>query len=776
MAFEPIKLDKFSTRLIQFLARHPWRSLALAALILGLLVPGLAHLKPDFTYRAFFLPDDPELERYEQLQRQFGNDEAAVIGIHSPSGIFDAESIQLIRDFTARMWQVHDIIRVDALTNFNVVRAEADDIIVEPLIPDSLELTPEILAERRERALKHEVLPDYLISRDGKTAMIFGIIKPNFESVADVKRIAGEIDQIATDLAVGDHVFYQSGSAALTRAFEDVAVHDMTTMLPIVIGLTLLLSFLMLRSIPAVGFALGMVVLAVVGTLGIAGWLGVKMTNVTTALPQILIAVGIADSVHIFTSYFLAMRAGRSRHDAAMYALTKNFVATLVTAATIAVGFFSFMSAQLQPVKDIGLLGGIGTLVAWVMTYLIVGPMLFVVPFRVKQVSEENLQTRNQRAERFTAFIYRYRWAIVLFFTITTAASTWVSAGLRVNSNPYEYFAEGYPVRVANDFLRDNIGGSMRMELVVDSGREEGIKDPEFLRKVEALQVWIEDQPGVTRAISIVDVLKSTHRSLNGDDPAQYRIADNAELIGQELFLYTMGLPQGMDLNDRVSVKNDKLRLSILWTVMDSEEAMRMAHEFVEQATSLGLNAHYTGQGSLWQGMNAKVVESFLGSVFWSMLPIMVIMLLFFRNFKIAMISMIPNVIPMFYGGALLYWMGKDLDMGTVMVYSICLGISVDDTVHMLANYVQYRKIGLDAHGALRQVFDHSSGALLSTTTILVGSFGTFVFATFVPNEMFGILTAVVLTIALVTDIFFTPASLLLGEPGPKDGAEGTGH
>ena len=148
MAFEPIKLDSVSAKLIQFLARHPWRSLALATLILGLLVPGLAHLKPDFTYRAFFLPDDPELERYGQLQRQFGNDEVAVIGIHSPSGIFDAESIQLIRDFTARMWQVHDVIRVDALTNFNVVRAEADDIIVEPLIPESLELHADLLAVR----------------------------------------------------------------------------------------------------------------------------------------------------------------------------------------------------------------------------------------------------------------------------------------------------------------------------------------------------------------------------------------------------------------------------------------------------------------------------------------------------------------------------------------------------------------------------------------------------------------------------------------------------
>lgn len=765
MAFAPIKLSKPAEKFVYWLADYPWLAILAGLLAIGGLIPGLGKLQTDFTYRAFFLPDDPQLIDYDKFERRFGNDDSAVIGIHSPSGIFDAESIRLIQNFTEAMWQVTDVIRVDSLANYNWVHANGDELVVEKFFDTNLELTPELLAERQRIALSHEVMPNYLISKDAKTTMVFATLKPGFEKAPDDKLIADEIDKVIAKFQSGDHVFYQSGNPTMGRAFLDAAVHDMSTLIPIVIGLVFAMVYVMLRSFTAVLMSLVVVILSVIATMGAAGQLGIKLTNVTTMLPQILIAVGIADAVHILAGFLLALRSGQDRRGAALYSLTKNFQPTIMTTVTTTGGFLSFTTATLQPMKDIGVMGGLGAFVAWFVTYFILGGALFLLPLKSKPQSAENTAARQRRAARITDWIDGNRVAIVATFIALAAACTYVSTKIEVNADPFKYFAEGYPIRVANDFLEANIGGARGIEVVIETGREEGAKDPAVLKKVEALQAWIDQIPGVTRSLSIIDILKSTNRSLNGDAPEEYRLVDDPETIAQEIFLYTMSLPQGMDLNDRITLKNDALRLTVLWTITDSDTAVKTAQAIEAKAKALGLDAHYTGKTMLWQGMNGKVVFSFLSSLALALTLISVMMVVYFRSFKIGLISMIPNCIPLAFGGAILWLTGKSLDVGTIMVYSVCLGIAVDDTIHIFANFYRLTKQeSKTAHQAIAEIIDHTGMSLIATTSILVVGFGTFLLATFQPNMYFGLLTAGILSIALITDLTFAPASLLLGQ------------
>lgn len=770
MTFHPVRLSKPAQAFVHFIADRPLTAIFLGLAFIIALAPGMGRLTADFTYRAFFLPDDPALIEYDKFERRFGNDDAAVIGIHSPSGIFDAESMEIVRALTDKLWQVTDIIRVDSLTNFNWVHAEGDDILVEPLIPADVELTDELLAHRKAVALAHEVLPDYMISRDGKTTMLFAVLKPGFEHAPDDSRIAGEIDKLIEEFSVGDHRFFHSGNPAMGRAFRDAAIVDMETLIPIVLILTVVMIYLMLRSFTGIFLSLTVVVLSIVGTLGTAGLIGIKMTNVTTMLPQILIAIGIADSVHVLASFYLALRNGTPRREAAIYALTKNFQATIMTTVTTAGGFFSFMTATLQPLKDIGMLGGIGAIVAWIVTYLVLGGMMFLLPLKPGDGATANHRQRQRLAARLSGWIEGNTKPIVAIFALFAIGSAFLSTRLDVNSDPFKYFAADYPIRVANDFLEANIGAARGIELVIDAGSEEGIKNPAFLKKVETLQAELDKMPGVTRTLSIVDILKQTNRSLHGDDPNEYRLVDDADTIAQELFLYTMSLPQGMDINDRVTLKNDAVRLTVLWTITSSSEAVLQAEAAVAKAHALGLDAVYTGKTMLWQGMNGKVVFSFLSSIGLALALITTMLIVYFRSFGIGIIALIPNVVPLFFGGAILWLLGKTLDVGTVMAYSVCLGIAVDDTIHVLANYYRLTKQeGKSPRDAIEELLNYTGGALLATTAILVCAFGTFMFATFQPNLYFGVLTAGILSIALVTTLTYLPASLLLADRKDAD-------
>ncbi len=144
-----------------------------------------------------------------------------------------------------------------------------------------------------------------------------------------------------------------------------------------------------------------------------------------------------------------------------------------------------------------------------------------------------------------------------------------------MNSDPYKYFAEGTELRVASDFIEAHVGGSLVTEMVIESGADEGIKDPAFMASVERYQAWVAGKEFVSSANSIVDILKSMNRSFNLDDPAFYKVPDSRGAIAELNLLYTMSLPRGMNINDRVSLKNDALRLTSFWTRKRLEDGHR---------------------------------------------------------------------------------------------------------------------------------------------------------------------------------------------------------
>jgi len=759
-AEDKLHAGKINRAFVGFIAKRPWVSIGLGLLIFGLLVPGLGKLRADFTHTGFFWETDPKLTAFNAFERKFGNDDAVVIAIHSPSGVFDADTATLLKKLTDKMWHVPEIIRVDSLSNFNWVHASGDDILVEPLLPDVL--TPEVLAERSKIALSHETLPGYLVSKDGNTAVVFARVKPGLDVPPDAPAIMKATREVVASIKGGDNELYVLGGPAMTNAFQEISQQDTMRLLPLVIGLAALFLITLLRSAVASVLPFVVVILATVGAFGLAGHLGLTQTVMSTVVPSILIAVGIADTVHILVSYVTALRKGAPRKQAAYHALSRNFLATFLTCITTAVGFFSFVTADLKPIATMGIMSGAGTLFAWIFVQLVVGGLLFLLPIKVKPFPAERFARTERRAHRLVDAIGRNRWPIIGVTAVLSAASLWYSMGVEVNSDPIQYFKKGSEIRTASEFLEDNVGSARSLEFVLDAGRAEGAKDPAFLRKADAFRAWLETQPGATRATSIVDVLKSMHKSLDGDKPQSYQLADTTEGIAQELLLYSMGLPQGMDVNDRITVGNDAIRLTLLNRIKSSRDTVSLVRLAERKGKELGLSVEATGKFYLYQQTNEYVVDSFLNSLWSSIIVIGIIMGVFLRSWKLGLISMIPNIVPLFAGGVLLRIIGQPLDMGTVLVASVCLGISIDDTSHVLANYASLRRLGVAPNQAMREVMAHSGPALLSTNAILITSFAAFATATFMPNVYFGILTAFTLAVALIADVFFTPALLML--------------
>lgn len=756
----------FASRMVSFITNRPWLTLALSIVTIVLLAGGMAKIKPNFTHTAFFKGDDPQLQRFEAFERRFGNDDSVVVIVHSPSGIFDRESAELLRKLTDRMWRVPEVIRVDSLANFQWVHAEGDDIEIEALLPREGDLSDALLAERKRVALEHEILPGYLVSEDGTSALLYARIKPGIDAPPNAQLIAAETIKAIDDLKGGDHEFHVTGGPILNDAFRESSQKDLSVLVPaLLLAVAGLLAFTF-RRVGGVALAFAVIFPTIILTLAFSGWLGIEMSSVTFALPQVMIAVCVADAVHLLAGFYRARRAGLGRREAAAHTLNKNFVATLLTSLTTGLGFFSFVTANLPPIQGFGILAGIGTFMAWLVTYFLVGPMMVLWPGKEPvsggESKEDELHESTPRSRAFIGFIDRHRVALVAGLLLATASSVVLGAKNVVNSNPYEYFRRGLPVREAQEFVLHKLSGIGSFEIVIDAGREDGIKDPAFLSKVESFERQVLEIPGINRAISIVDILRQMNRALSGGDNADYKLPTTTEGVAQELLLYTMGLPQGMDVNDRMTIKNDAMRVTLVSTITDSTEAIATAERVEQIGKGLGLDVRTTGKMLLYQGMNGHVVQSFLQSLGLALLLIGITMMVSFKSAKLGLISIITNIVPLVAGGAVLYGVSGQLDIGAVLVSSVCLGIAVDNTIHIISNYNRHIAEGSSGREALERLFAHAGPAMVSTTLILIAGFATLAFGNFMPNVYFGIMTASILGIAMLADFVLLPAILLI--------------
>lgn len=738
--------------------------LACTILFLGL-APGVAKFKAKYDVRIWFLETDPLIKTLDQFEKHFGNDESLVVILHSSDGLFNPSSMKVLKEVTEKMWKIPEVIRVETLSNFNYTYAEEDDIIVEPFIDSNKELTQDYLDERKAKALSHEIMPGYLVSKDGKSAMMFARLATTLDGSPDYEVITREAQKIADEYSKdGHHQFHLVGQAPVNDAFRSVANHDAQIILPCLFALIIIYLLFVFRSFMAMVFPLAITFLTVVMTLGICFYIGFEFNSILSILPAILIAIAIADSVHILVTYFQLKGEGEINSVAAYKALHKNFIPTLLTSLSTMIGFLSLTWTDLSPIRELGILSGIGCLLAWIITIFMMGPMLFWIDFKTpKHFADQGKEKLSETSFswKVTLCIDKYKNIILVFFISLGALAGYFTLKNRVNSNPFEYFTETQPLRIANDFVVKEFGGNTGPELLLNAGKENGIKDPKFLAKVEKLKNWIDSQPYVTKTIDIINILKDTNRSLHGGKQEYYFTPKTQEEIAQQLFLYTMSLPQGMDLNNQMTLNYDMMRLTTVWDIYDTRGWLKHVDILLEKVKEFGLDGTVTGKFYLFQRMMDYVVLTFVTSISMALVLVAVLMMILFKSVKIGLLSLVPNILPLLFGGGLMYLVGIDLNIGSALVASVCLGIAVDDTIHFLSNYYRLKKEGVNEKETISSIIHYTGSALIVTTIILASGFGLYLFGDFVPNVNFGLLCSVVLTMALIVDLVFLPAMLM---------------
>lgn len=747
--------------LVDWISAKPWQALLLGMALLLAMIPGYRWFAVDFSYMTWFFEGDEAVQEFRTFEDSFGNDETVLIALHSPDGIFDKESAALVSELTDAMWKLPEVMRVDSIANFDWTHSVDQEMVVEPLLPPIAELTDEVLQQRKAIALNHEILPGYLIGADGKTAMLIARLRPTYDGkMIDNPALVAAAKVLMEKYQTNNHTLHLSGQPVWDVENGTVAFKDLEVILPVAGLLSMLLLMYFIGSLSGIVLSFIVASLTIVTAMAIPGLLGFSHGPMTLATPQMLLALGLANAIHLLSVFYGAMRRGMDQRSAAIFSLEKNYVPTLLTTASTAIGFFSCCLSDIRQVFYMGIIAGSGVILAWLFSYFLLAPLMFLVPSKIKPQSAKKSEAKTQFSHSVAHWIIVRRKSIMWISLVISVIAVFISSKNVINANPVLFYKEDKQLRIDFEFMTENIGGMKPVEFLVRTGKEDGIKDQVLLGKVEQFQEELLELPYVTSAISIVDILKSTNRALMDGDESEYKLPDTPEAIAQELLLYTMSLPQGSSIDDRVSLNRDALRITVLMNLVQTKESISAVDKMTERAEELGLDVIVTGKTVMFDRISIYTGETFILSFIVAASLISLLLMLVFKSWKLGLLSLLPNVIPIAAGGAVLYLIGFKLDPPMCIVISLCLGIAVDDTIHILANYRRLMKEGYNAEDAIAEIFEKTLPALITTTSILVVVFGSFIIASFVPNANFGFITAVVLAFALVFDLFFLPAML----------------
>ncbi|OVE71432.1 RND transporter, partial [bacterium B13(2017)] len=491
--------------------------------------------------------------------------------------------------------------------------------------------------------------------------------------------------------------------------------------------------------------------------MGFAGWFGISLTAASVTAPTIILTLAVADSVHILSTMFQKIREGKNKIEAIIESLRVNLQPVFLTSITTAIGFLTMNFSDAPPFRDLGNIVATGVIAAFLFSVLFLPAIIAVLPIKIKFRKGKEVC---KSCDRIANLVINHHNLVFLGTLIIGFILSLGIFRIDLNDQFVKYFSKQYDIRKASDFIEENLTGLDVIEYSLDSKEEGGISNPDYLKKVEKFTNWYKEQASVVHVSSITDIMKRLNKNMNG----KFKIPKKRELAAQYLLLYEMSLPYGLDLNNQLNVDKSASRMVVTLKDVTSKDLRAIdekARQWLKKNTP-DLFTYGSGLSIIWANISERNINSMLVGAFWALILISAIMIFALKNFKLGLISLIPNLSPACIAfGIWGIFVGK-VGLGLSVIVSLTLGIVVDDTVHFLSKYLRARReLEMNTEDAIRYSFHTVGSAMWITTIALVSGFSVFAFSGYHMNSDMGIMTAITISLALAMDFLLLPTILI---------------
>ncbi len=761
----------------EFVVKFRWLFLLAILVFTFLTGAGAKNLFFNNDFRIFFDKEDVRLQAFEHLQDTYTkNDNVLMVLAPKDGKVFTQSTLAAIEDITARAWKTPFSMRVDSLSNYQHTESIDDDMSVGDLYENakslgesdlkrikSIVLAEPLLVHRLISEKAHVTalnitveLPKTLTDEQGNvtpadhTVLITQIVESSRELKAYVNKTYPEIE------------VYLSGVVMMNNAFGEATIYDMSHLLPLTLLLILITVFVLLRSFSGTIVTMIVIFFTIISTFGIAGWLGIELSSPVMSAPIIIMTLAVADCVHILSNWVAEMRTGRDKYQAMRESIRLNFMPVFLTSLTTAIGFLSMNTSDAPPFRDLGNVAAIGVTLAFFFSIFLLPALATIFP---SKITKTDTKTRTLKAmSALSEWVIGHQKSLIVGVGILAIALLALIPRNELNDVFVNYFDERIQFRADTDFISENLTGIYNIEYSIDSKESGNIANPQVLADIKKFTDWLETQPEVIHVNTITDTFTRLNKNMHGDDPNWEKLPESRELAAQYLLLYEMSLPFGLDLNNQIDIDKQSTRVTATMKTLSSTEVIDIENRVNQWMTENVPNIKAVGASPavMFAHIGMTNIISMLSGTTIALILISLILMFALGSWRYGLLSLIPNLIPA--GMAFGVWALIDgqIGMGLSVVTAMTLGIVVDDTIHFLSKYLRARREkGLSAEDSVRYAFSTVGVALWVTTMALVAGFLVLATSSFKLNSEMGLLTAIVIAIALFIDFLLLPPLLI---------------
>jgi predicted RND superfamily exporter protein len=739
--------------------RLPLSALIVAGALLAIPRVNITHIDNDIT--AWFSREDPVYKDYERFRAEFGGTRSLIVALKADSAdrLFARDTLRFIERISGDIERVETVQRVASLATATIVQATPDGgLDVRPLL-DNLDGEP--TAAIRQRALDDDLIRGDLVSDDATVAaIIVGFDEDRIDQVRGgvIQKIHDIVDP---GLPPGVRAYY-NGSLEISETYNRVTLDNQRKFTPPILLFTLGAIYVTFRSWRKMLLSLVGIGVSILWTLGLYSMMGFTYNVLSSMIVPLIVVLAIADDVHMMQHWDEERRHGDNEH--AFKATVAHLMAPLLGAsATTALGMLSLATSHVVAVRAFGIGSAVGIMMDFVISLVLVPTLLMWLKPDIREAPHERYLIAP--LQRIAAFSCAYPTRVLAVSIVVGIVAALGMMRLRVDTNHINFFKQGHPISQSATVIDRELAGVYSFQIMLE-GPPDSLKTPDALRRIDGLEAQLRAFPHVRKVTSVADYVKRIHKELNDGRPAFNVVPDDENTIAQELFVFTLGGEGRHELERVVASDYSRAQISIKLQSMSSDVVLEQveAADRLARATfeGTGITPLTTGSGRLFSTLDHYLVTSQLSSFATAFVTVFAVIFVVFRSARFGILTIVPNVLPVLAVLGVMGYLDISMNVATVMLASVALGVVDDDTIHFINRYRREIAAGASTDAAIRTATAHEGRASLTTALINSCGFGVLLLSEYRPTAWFGGLLALTLAVAFLAEVFILPATIKL--------------
>lgn len=736
-----------------------------SVVLCGMIASGIARTSFDTSLGALLTRSDPYVAELDILEEQFPNPLQLTYAFIPPEGknIFDLTVLLAIQDLTNSFTAIPYNARVTSVVDFFSPETQ-QRLFIKPLE----QYTLDELRELRDRAITDRLLTNNLLAKDASLTFANVTIQDIPLDDEQHLQIADAALQLRDALRARnpDVRIHVNSEVILEQSSQQAMVDDLTQLLPFVILACVLAICYCFRSLTLGICILGHTFFTLLCTVGSLGFYGLAFNSISIIAPLVVVIISVANSVHLISIYRQAQHRGETKIAAMHSSIVYNLQPITLAALTTAIGFYSLNLCSSPAIQDFGTIVAVGIGFSFVLTLTIMPSLLVWLSSVRSGTGSEQSPFLQQSLQHLITFTAKYDNSLFRGFSALALVTLLLLPLNETDFNRLDFIASDSEIRLFYDEVGSRMNRGPALTYAIDAGQIDGAIEPQFLQKVEEFHTWLMARGDIESVASVIDLVKTVNRVQHQEDPRYYVLPDDIDEIAGYLNAYEAVEDADFPLLGFINTDFSMITLFVNAVPMSNQALIDLDAEFTAQftdqfATEFPSAALIHGSGVLlFSRMDELVTMELLQGYTVSLILITLSLIIGLRSFYFGLLSMLPNLFPatIVFG----FWalIVGQLDPFVMMLFSISIGLVVDDTVHILSHYLEGRQAGQDQQEAIAHSIRTAGPALCITTLILALGTTILIGASTIYFQQAAKLLVPIVILALVLDLLYLPSIL----------------